>query len=217
MIFGADLTWYLLGFIGLISLFFLFFQSPAENPDLRQNNAQNMGGVTSTLSRAIKKKKKKDKKVLAAISSDARSLGAKLGVEPRGIVTFYSKNGAGEVMADVLRSEVFKLIFEYAEVHVITWVESDEEEQAAMQIFEDCGLVGDETSFKTQPRHKFLFCSSEIGKRAFLRQLKPQLHIDTDESTLEDMSRFLPQLIQIGGTGDNGGKWRCVSSLSELN
>mmetsp|Transcript_10548 Transcript_10548/g.17040 ORF Transcript_10548/g.17040 Transcript_10548/m.17040 type:complete len:222 (+) Transcript_10548:69-734(+) len=217
-----DLTWILLFLIILVSFLLFFPKSTREASTSGSRSGEDMG---NSVGRLKKKKSKKaeghaGKKVLASISSDAKSIGNKLGIEPLSTVTFYSKDVDGQIMNDVITSETFKSIFEYADVYLITWVESDEEEQNAIQTFEAAGLVSssETRSPGKQPRHKFLFCSTEVGKRALLRQLKPQIHIDTSEETLKDQSRFLPRVYQLIKEGQNTDEaaWECLTNLADL-
>lgn len=75
------------------------------------------------------------------------------------------------------------------------------------------------------PAHKVLFFTTEVGKVAIVRQLRPRLHLDTSEVTLRALSPHIKNQTRIlfdsdenrssFVNADDGGPWREVS-ISEL-
>lgn len=110
-------------------------------------------------------------------------------------------------------------------------------ESGALLALEGCGLVGDgggreggqagagagvdSTSAAdgrggagagVVPRHRVLFCSTLPGKVAVARQLEPDLYVDCETATLEELRRFNLKVLRIqrqelgGGAGGRGGE-----------
>lgn len=82
-----------------------------------------------------------------------------------------------------------------ANVFLITHVIDDVGEATVRGALEDVGLVG--TSEGQIKPHRLLFCSTLEGKVSIVRQLEPELHIDGHPSTVEDLKRFMPQILHI--------------------
>ncbi|KAK9838189.1 hypothetical protein WJX81_007822 [Elliptochloris bilobata] len=82
-----------------------------------------------------------------------------------------------------------------ARVYVIAHVADDVGEATVRGACEAGGLVGD--AHYQVPAHRLLFCSTLEGKVSMVRQLEPELHIDGDPQTVEDLKRFMPQLLHI--------------------
>lgn len=107
-------------------------------------------------------------------------------------------------------------------------------EAGVLRALEGCGLVGggggrvggragagpgDSTSAAgggsgagVVPRHRVLFCSTLPGKVAVARQLEPDLYVDCEAATLEELRRFNLKVLRIqrqglgGGAGGRGGE-----------
>lgn len=47
------------------------------------------------------------------------------------------------------------------------------------------------------PSQRFLFCETLVGKMSLVRQIEPEVHIDGDSSTIEQLQRFIPRLIAV--------------------
>lgn len=82
-----------------------------------------------------------------------------------------------------------------ANVFFLTHVIDDVGEATVRGALEDAGLVGNaEGQIKS---HRLVFCSTLEGKVSIVRQLEPDLHIDGHPSTVEDLKRFVPQILHI--------------------
>ncbi|TMW60232.1 hypothetical protein Poli38472_000274 [Pythium oligandrum] len=45
--------------------------------------------------------------------------------------------------------------------------------------------------------HKILFCTTTVGKVAFVRQLEPQVHVEVDPSVVRDLEKHVPRIIHV--------------------
>ncbi|DAZ99930.1 TPA: hypothetical protein N0F65_008737 [Lagenidium giganteum] len=45
--------------------------------------------------------------------------------------------------------------------------------------------------------HKVLFCTSSVGKIAFVRQLEPQVHVEVDASTVRELEKHVPRIVHV--------------------
>ncbi|CCI44813.1 unnamed protein product [Albugo candida] len=52
-----------------------------------------------------------------------------------------------------------------------------------------------ETQSHQFPAHKILFCSTSIGKIAFVRQLEPQIHVEVDMQVVRDLQAHVPRIL----------------------
>ena len=62
---------------------------------------------------------------------------------------------------------------------------------------EEAGVLGSGPG-QVRP-HRLLFCSTPEGKTSIVRQIEPDLHIDGSGATIEELRRFMPQLLQVCG------------------
>jgi hypothetical protein len=91
--------------------------------------------------------------------------------------------------------EVCKAVDTYLLAHV-----PDDIGQAVVAgAMEAAGLLGKGTN--QLPPHKLLFCSTLEGKASIVRQIEPELHIDAQSVTIEDLKRFIPQLLHVHAPG----------------
>mmetsp|Transcript_11750 Transcript_11750/g.17793 ORF Transcript_11750/g.17793 Transcript_11750/m.17793 type:complete len:198 (+) Transcript_11750:126-719(+) len=114
--------------------------------------------------------------------------------------------------------QILSSICECSDVYLLLEAHSDqEEEQARKRISEN--LI---KSNITIPSHRFLFYSTEIGKKAMARQLQPHLHIDGEKVICEAMNPFVKVMVHVTsltqGAHDSTEKtpWHRISSLSKL-
>ncbi|CEG44209.1 uncharacterized protein PHALS_14467 [Plasmopara halstedii] len=45
--------------------------------------------------------------------------------------------------------------------------------------------------------HKILFCTTSVGKIAFVRQLEPHLHVEVDGHVVSDLERHVPRIVYV--------------------
>ncbi|KAG2955077.1 hypothetical protein PC119_g75 [Phytophthora cactorum] len=45
--------------------------------------------------------------------------------------------------------------------------------------------------------HKILFCTTSIGKIAFVRQIEPHVHVEVDAGVVRDLERHVPRIVHI--------------------
>ncbi|GJD07299.1 Peroxisome biogenesis protein 22 [Galdieria sulphuraria] len=82
------------------------------------------------------------------------------------------------------------------EVFLIIRVSSDEEEVSCRNALEVTGTF----QSGLHPA-KVLFCETLQGTTAIVRQLEPQMHIDSNPSVIVDLERFIQRLVYIGSGG----------------
>jgi hypothetical protein len=103
------------------------------------------------------------------------------------------------------------------DLYLLAHVEDDIGEAVVRGTLEHAGLVSDILSSSSSsssssgavcPPHRLLLCGTLEGKVALVRQLESELHIDADLKTVENLRRFVPQIIRIetslGGYGGKG-------------
>lgn len=95
--------------------------------------------------------------------------------------------------------EVLREIASCADAYVITQVQDDVGQAVMLGALEAAGLVGSAPG-QILPHH-VLFCSTLDGKISVVRQIEPDLHIDGAAKTIEDLKRFMPQLLHISQPG----------------
>mmetsp|Transcript_30170 Transcript_30170/g.85197 ORF Transcript_30170/g.85197 Transcript_30170/m.85197 type:complete len:112 (-) Transcript_30170:5289-5624(-) len=86
-------------------------------------------------------------------------------------------------------------MMQQSEVFLLAQVEDDIGEATVRASLEASGVIGKNPG--QIPSHHLVFCGTSAGKVSIVRQLEPELHIDSSDKTVEDLKRFLPQLLQI--------------------
>uniref|UniRef100_A0ACD5WRB7 Uncharacterized protein n=1 Tax=Avena sativa TaxID=4498 RepID=A0ACD5WRB7_AVESA len=83
--------------------------------------------------------------------------------------------------------ELLLEISKYCDFYLMETVLDDKSEENALTALENAGL------FKTGGliKEKVLFCSSEVGRTSFVRQLESDFHIDTSLDIILQLSRFI--------------------------
>lgn len=89
-----------------------------------------------------------------------------------------------------VRPSVVELLLEisrYCDLYLMETVLDDKSEENALMALETAGL------FKTGGlmKEKVLFCSTEVGRTSFVRQLESDFHIDTNLDIVSQLSRFI--------------------------
>lgn len=112
--------------------------------------------------------------------------------------------------------DVLREVAACADTYIITQVQDDVGQAVMLGSLEAAGLVG--TLPGQLPPHHVLFCSTLDGKVSVVRQIEPDLHIDGSGKTVEDLKRFMPQLLHITqpGTAPAGAGSSNVRSSSSL-
>ncbi|TVU16537.1 hypothetical protein EJB05_40107 [Eragrostis curvula] len=89
-----------------------------------------------------------------------------------------------------VRPSVVELLLEickYCDLYLMETVLDDKSEENALAALESAGL------FRTGGlmKEKVLFCSTEVGRTSFVRQLESDFHIDTSLDVVSQLSRFI--------------------------
>lgn len=89
-----------------------------------------------------------------------------------------------------VRPSVVDLLLEISkccDFYLMETVLDDKSEENALMALESAGL------FRTGGlmKEKVLFCSSEVGRTSFVRQLEADFHIDTSLDIISQLSRFI--------------------------
>uniref|UniRef100_A0A2P2MQC2 Uncharacterized protein MANES_12G078400 n=1 Tax=Rhizophora mucronata TaxID=61149 RepID=A0A2P2MQC2_RHIMU len=69
----------------------------------------------------------------------------------------------------------------------------DESEQKVLTALENAGVFTSGGLVKD----KVLFCSTEIGRSSFVRQLEPDWHIDTNPEIISQLARFIKYQLHV--------------------
>lgn len=93
--------------------------------------------------------------------------------------------------------EVAKVV----DLYLIAHVGDDIGEATVRGALESVGIIGQQAG-QVKP-HRVLFCATLDGKMSLVRQLEPDLHIDGHSKTVDDLKRFLSQLllVDVGSSG----------------
>ncbi|CAD7699199.1 unnamed protein product [Ostreobium quekettii] len=95
--------------------------------------------------------------------------------------------------------EIVKELGSCVQLYLMAQVSSDIGEAVVRGALEAAGVLG---RGKHQiPSHKLLVCETLPGKIAIVRQVEPELHVDGDRRTIEDLQRFIPQQLHIHKPG----------------
>ncbi|KAG1361153.1 peroxisome biogenesis protein 22 [Cocos nucifera] len=84
-------------------------------------------------------------------------------------------------------------ITKYCDLYLMETVLDDESEERVLSALESAGLFQSGGLIKD----KVLFCSTEIGRTSFVRQLEADWHIDTNLDIISQLSRFIRHQLYI--------------------
>ncbi|KAJ0966821.1 hypothetical protein J5N97_023738 [Dioscorea zingiberensis] len=89
--------------------------------------------------------------------------------------------------------EILLEIAKFTDIYLMETVLDDESEERILSALESAGL------FQTGGlvKDKVLFCSTDIGRSSFVRQLEADCHIDTNLEIISQLSRFIRHLLHI--------------------
>jgi hypothetical protein len=101
-------------------------------------------------------------------------------------------------------------------VYILCQVSDDIGEAAVRAALEFSGIMGSNQG--QIPSQRFLFCDTEVGKMSLVRQIEPEVHIDGESSTVEQLKRFIPRLIEVNNGKNNEikGSGGCVAENFEM-
>ncbi|KAM3390066.1 hypothetical protein ACQJBY_011932 [Aegilops geniculata] len=95
-----------------------------------------------------------------------------------------------------VRPSVLEVLLEIAkicDVYLMEHVLDDESEEKVLSALSGAGLF----TSGSLVREKVLFCSTEIGRTSFVRQLEPDWHIDSSPEIVHQLSRFIKYQLHI--------------------
>ncbi|XP_078161675.1 peroxisome biogenesis protein 22-like [Carex rostrata] len=95
-----------------------------------------------------------------------------------------------------VRESAVKVLSELAkhcDLYLMETVLDDETEERVLSALEAAGIFRPGSLMK----EKVLFCSTEIGRTSFVRQLESDLHIDTNLDVISQLSRFIGRQLYI--------------------
>ncbi|CAF2099422.1 peroxisome biogenesis protein 22 [Brassica rapa] len=95
-----------------------------------------------------------------------------------------------------VRSSVLEVLLEitkYSDLYLMERVLDDESEAKVLQALETAGVFTSGGLVKD----KVLFCSTEIGRTSFVRQLEPDWHIDTNPEISTQLARFIKYQLHV--------------------
>eukprot|EP00803_Ostreobium_quekettii_P008337 evm.model.scf_5205.1 EVM.evm.TU.scf_5205.1 scf_5205:405-1829(+) len=96
--------------------------------------------------------------------------------------------------------EVARELTACTQLYLLAQVSSDVGEAVVRGALEAAGVVG--RGWHQVAPHRLLLCQTMAGKVAIVRQVEPELHIDADPRTIEDLQRFIPHQIHIHRQGE---------------
>lgn len=95
-----------------------------------------------------------------------------------------------------VRSSVLEVLLEitkFCDLYLMERVLDDESEKKVLLALENAGVFTSGGLVKD----KVLFCSTEIGRTSFVRQLEPDWHIDTNSEIVSQLARFIKYQLHI--------------------
>nr|XP_043613036.1 peroxisome biogenesis protein 22 isoform X1 [Erigeron canadensis] len=98
-----------------------------------------------------------------------------------------------------VRSSVLDVLLEitkFCDLYLMETVLDDESEKKALSALENAGIFTSGGLVKD----KVLFCSTDIGRTSFVRQLEPDWHIDSSREIATQLARFIKYQLHISTT-----------------
>ncbi|RLN06624.1 hypothetical protein BBI17_007303 [Phytophthora kernoviae] len=91
-----------------------------------------------------------------------------------------------------------------ADVYLLCTVKDTNDAKSMQHIREFVSTHPDLKSNDTTPgwvkAHKILFCTTSIGKIAFVRQIEPHVHVEVDSGVVRDLEKHVPHIVHIPTT-----------------
>ncbi|XP_038694692.1 peroxisome biogenesis protein 22-like [Tripterygium wilfordii] len=98
-----------------------------------------------------------------------------------------------------VRSSVLEVLLEitkFCDLYLMERVLDDDSERNVLLALENAGVFTSGGLIKD----KVLFCSTEIGRTSFVRQLEPDWHIDTNPEIVTQLARFIKYQLHVSPT-----------------
>lgn len=98
-----------------------------------------------------------------------------------------------------VRSSVLEILLEitkFCDLYLMERVLDDESEKKVLLALQDAGIFTSGGLVKD----KVLFCSTDVGRTSFVRQLEPDWHIDTNVEIVSQLARFIRYQLHITPT-----------------
>ncbi|XP_022544570.1 peroxisome biogenesis protein 22 isoform X1 [Brassica napus] len=130
------------------------------------------------------------KPTLGQIVRQRLSEGRKVTCRLLGVILEESSPEELQVKQATVRSSVMEVLLEITkccDLYLMERVVDDESEAKVLQALETAGIFTSGGLVKD----KVLFCSTEIGRTSFVRQLEPDWHIDTNPEISTQLARFI--------------------------
>ncbi|KAL2524631.1 Peroxisome biogenesis protein 22 [Abeliophyllum distichum] len=112
-----------------------------------------------------------------------------------------------------VRSSVVEVLLEitkFCDLYLMERVLDDETEKKVLLALEDAGIFTSGGLVKD----KVLFCSTEIGRTSFVRQLEPDWHVDTNPEIVTQLARFIKYQLHISPIKPEGTAANVYTSTS---
>ncbi|CAN6925122.1 unnamed protein product [Brassica oleracea] len=130
------------------------------------------------------------KPTLGKIVRQRLSEGRKVTCRLLGVILEESSPEELQLKQATVRSSVMEVLLEITkccDLYLMERVVDDESEVKVLQALETAGIFTSGGLVKD----KVLFCSTEIGRTSFVRQLEPDWHIDTNPEISTQLARFI--------------------------
>lgn len=98
-----------------------------------------------------------------------------------------------------VRSSVLEVLLEitkFCDLYLMERIVDDESGERVLLALEEAGIFTSAGLVKDQ----VLFCSTEIGRTSFVRQLEPDWHIDSNPEIITQLSRFIKHQLHISSS-----------------
>lgn len=98
-----------------------------------------------------------------------------------------------------VRSAVLEVLLEitkFCDLYLMERVLDDDSEQRVLAALESAGVFTSGGLVKD----KVLFCSTEIGRSSFVRQLEPDWHVDSSPEVVSQLARFIKYQLHVSHT-----------------
>lgn len=88
-----------------------------------------------------------------------------------------------------------------ADVYLLCMVNDANDTQRMQQIRDFVAthpvLKGHDLASGGMKTHRILFCTTTIGKIAFVRQIEPQIHVEVDSGVTSELERHVPRIVHV--------------------
>ncbi|XP_044501098.1 peroxisome biogenesis protein 22-like isoform X2 [Mangifera indica] len=138
------------------------------------------------------------KPTLGQVVRQKLSEGRKVTCRLLGVVLVESSPEEIQTQATV-RSSVLEVLLEitkFCDLYLMERVLDDESEKKILVALENAGVFTSGGLVKD----KVLFCSTEIGRSSFVRQLEPDWHVDTNLEIISQLARFIKYQLYVSPT-----------------